>query len=218
MTHSSRRAALVAAVASSIALLTLTACTQKEAAPTAAAEPKIPFRPTASIQDLMLAQIDANADILWESVAVISSEKGTEERQPRTDEEWQAVRNHAVALMEGANLLMIPGRKVVHEGKVLQDSDVEGILKAEDIQKLIDSDHNAFASRALALHDAAEAALKAIDAKNAAQLSEVGGVIDEACEQCHTVYWYPNQPVPGEPAPAAAPATAAPAKPSSHGP
>ncbi len=83
--------------------------------------------------------------------------------------------------------------------KVLQDSDVEGILKAEEIQELIDSDHIAFASRALALHDAAEAALKAIDAKNVAQLSEVGGVIDEACEQCHTKYWYPNQPVPGEP-------------------
>ncbi len=76
----------------------------------------------------------------------------------------------------------------------------KGILKAEEIQKLIDSDHVAFASRALALHDAAEAALKAIDAKNAAQLSEVGGVIDEACEQCHTTYWYPNQAVPGVPA------------------
>jgi hypothetical protein len=205
MIHSIRRAAFAAAMISSVALLTLTACTQKEAAPPTAAEPKIPFRPTASIQDLMLAQIDANADVLWESVAIISSEKGTEEHQPRTDEEWQAVRNHAVALMEGANLLMIPGRKVAHEGKVLQDSEVEGILKTEEIQKLIDSDHIAFASRALALHDAAEAAVKAIDAKNAAQLSEVGGVIDEACEQCHTRYWYPNQPVPG-----AAPASSSP--------
>ena len=196
MTYSSRRAALTAALVSSVVLLTLSACTQKEAAPPAAAEPKIPYRPDASIQELMLAQIDFNADILWESVAVISSEKGTEERQPRTAEEWQTVRNHAIALMEGANLLMIPGRKVAHPGQVLQDSDVEGILKAEEIQKLIDSDHVAFASRALALHDAAKAALKAIDEKNAAALSEVGGVIDEACEHCHTTYWYPNQQLP----------------------
>jgi hypothetical protein len=206
MTHSSRRASLVAALASSLALLALTACSQKEAAPPVTAEPSIPYRPTASIQDLMLAQIDFNADILWESVAVISTEKGTEERHPRTDEEWQTVRNHAIALMEGANLLMIPGRKVVHEGKVLQDSDVEGILKAEEIQALIDGDHAAFASRALALHDAAAGALKAIDAKDVNGLSEIGGVIDEACEQCHTKYWYPNQPLPG-----ALPAEAAPA-------
>ncbi len=96
---------------------------------------------------------------------------------------------------------MIPGRKVVHEGKVLQDSDVEGILKAEEIQAA-----HRLGSRGVRITRTAPcttqrtAALKAIDAKNAAQLSEIGGVIDEACEQCHTTYWYPNQPVPGEPA------------------
>jgi len=144
----------------------------------------------------MVNVVDHNADTLWESVAVISSEKGTEERQPRTDEDWAAVRVAAIALSEATNLLMIPGRKVVHEGKVLQDADVEGILKAEQIQALIDKDHMAFASRALALHESALAALAAIDAKDVAKLSEVGGAIDEACEQCHTTYWYPDQKVP----------------------
>ena len=190
------RAALIAALA-----LTLVACAQKEAPSAAAAEPRIPFRPDASIQDLMVNVIDHNADTLWESVAVISNAKGVEERQPRTDEEWAAVRVAAVALSEGTNLLMIPGRKVVHEGRTLQDSDVEGILKPEQIQALIDQDHIAFDSRALPLHEAALAALAAIDAKDAVKLGEVGGVIDEACEQCHTTYWYPDQK--GPPAPAA---------------
>jgi len=153
----------------------------------------------------MVNVVDHNADTLWESVAVISSEKGTEERQPRTDEDWAAVRVAAIALSEATNLLMIPGRKVVHEGKVLQDADVEGILKAEQIQALIDKDHMAFASRALALHESALAALAAIDAKDVAKLSEVGGAIDEACEQCHTTYWYPDQKVPTD---VAAPADA----------
>ena len=170
-------------------------------------EPAVAYRPDASIQELMLAAVDYNADILWESVAVISSEKGTEERQPRTDEEWATVRNHAIALMEATNLLMMPGRKVAQPGKVLQDSEVEGILKPEQIQALIDADHAAFASRALALHDAAAAALKAIDAKSAAQLSEVGGVIDEACEQCHTKYWYPDEKKPAGAALTPAPST-----------
>ena len=200
MIKPTRCAALVVALA-----LTLSACAQKEPAPQAAAEPGIPFRPTASIQELMLAQIDASADVLWESVAIISSEKGTEERQPRTDEEWATVRAHAITLIEAANLLMIPGRKVAQPGTVLQDSEVEGVLKAEQIQALIDGDHAAFASRALALHDAGVAALKAIDEKNVPALSEVGGVIDEACEHCHTKYWYPTAPA----APSAVPAAAA---------
>jgi hypothetical protein len=101
-----------------------------------------------------------------------------------------------VTLAEATNLLMIPGRKVAHAGKVLQDSDVEGILKVDQIQSLIDGDHSRFAAKAMALHQAALAALAAIDAKDHNKLSDVGGAIDEACEQCHTTYWYPNDQKP----------------------
>ena len=57
-------------------MLALAACSQNPAPPPAAAAPQIPFQPDASIQDLMQNVVDHNADILWESVAVISSEKG----------------------------------------------------------------------------------------------------------------------------------------------
>lgn len=173
--------------------LTLCACGKTEApAPAATADAGIPYRPTASIQEIMLSIVDPSADEVWESVAVISTEKGVEERHPRTDEDWAKVRAHAVALMEASNLLMMPGRRVAAPGKPLQDEGIEGVLNAAQVQALIDKDHNAFAARALALHDAAAAALKAIDEKSVSGLSEVGGPIDEACESCHTVYWYPN--------------------------
>ena len=179
--------------------LVIAACSQNQAPPAAAAAaPQMPYQPDASIQDLMENVVDHNADILWESVAVISSEKGVEERQPRTDADWAQVRAAAVGLSEATNLLMIPGRKVVHEGKTLQDSEVEGILKADQIQALIDGDRVKFASKAMALHAAARAAVDAIDAKDVTKLSDVGGAIDEACEQCHTTYWYPNQATPAE--------------------
>jgi hypothetical protein len=174
--------------------LGLAGCSQNETpAPAATAAPATPFQPDASIQDLMVNVVDHNADILWESVAVISSEKGIEERMPRTDEEWATVRSAAVTLAEATNLLMIPGRKVAHDGKVLQDSEVEGILKAGEIQSLIDGDHSKFAAKAMALHATALEALRAIDAKDHNRLSDIGGAIDEACEQCHTTYWYPNE-------------------------
>jgi hypothetical protein len=189
------RAAALPATIVTLAL-GLMACSQNPAPPATAAAPQVPFQPDASIQDLMENVVDHNADILWESVAVISSEKGIEERMPRTDEEWKQVRSAAVTLAEATNLLMIPGRKVAHEGKTLQDSDIEGILKAEQIQALIDGDHSRFAAKAMALHQAALAALAAIDAKDHNKLSDVGGAIDEACEQCHTTYWYPDQQAP----------------------
>lgn len=189
------RAAVAQATIITLAL-GLVACSQNQAPSAASAAPAIPFQPDASIQDLMVNVVDHNADILWESVAVVSSEKGVDERQPRTDEQWAEVRAAAIGLAEATNLLMIPGRKVAHEGSVLQDSEVEGILKAEQIQALIDGDRTKFASKALALHAAALDALAAINAKDATKLSEVGGAIDEACEQCHTTYWYPDQNYP----------------------
>jgi hypothetical protein len=200
------RAAVAQATIVTLAL-GLVACSQNQAPPAAAAAPQMPYQPDASIQDLMQNVVDHNADILWESVAVISSEKGVEERQPRTDADWAEVRAAAIGLSEATNLLMIPGRKVAHEGKALQDSEVEGILKAEQIQALIDGDRTKFASKAMALHAAALEAVKAIDAKDVTKLSDVGGAIDEACEQCHTTYWYPDQNKPEEPA-GAAPADA----------
>ncbi len=196
------RVALIATLS-----LGIVACSQNPAPPAASAAQEMPYKPDASIQDLMENVVDHNADILWESVAVISTEKGVEERQPRTDAEWAAVRAGAIALSEATNLLMIPGRRVVHEGKTLQDSEVEGILKADQIQSLIDGDRLKFASKALALHQAALAAVEAIDAKDPLKLSDVGGAIDEACEQCHTTYWYPDEKKPAE-ATDAAPADA----------
>jgi hypothetical protein len=147
----------------------------------------------------MQSVVDPNADALWESVATISDEHGITEKQPRTDEEWAAVRRNAIAVIEGSNLLVMPGRQVVATGKKLEDSDVEGILKPQDIQKLIENDRATLIERAHGLHSAAMAILAAIDAKNPQALSEAGGALDEACENCHLKFWYPNQPVPGEP-------------------
>src|SRR5262245_29221509 len=75
------------------ALLALAGC-QKEA-PTTADAPALPaaqtqptLKVTATIQDLMQSEVDPAADFLWASVSTTVSGKGTEEHQPRTDEEW----------------------------------------------------------------------------------------------------------------------------------
>jgi hypothetical protein len=185
-----------------LALILAAGCSQKTtsgAAVTAASSEPSPYLVTATIQDIMQSVVDPNADALWESVATISDEHGITEKQPRTDEEWAAVRHSAIAVIEGSNLLLMPGRKVVAPGKTLEDSDVEGILKPEEIQKLIDNDRATLIDRAHGLHSAGMAVLAAIDARNPEALSEAGGALDEACENCHLKFWYPNQSVPGAP-------------------
>ena len=120
-----------------------------------------PFKPVADNKLLMQAVIDPMADVVWDSVKTIVTAKGTEDIRPRTEEEWTAVRNAAVALTESGNLLMLVPRA---------------------------KDGGEWMKRSQELINTGEAAIRAIDAKNADRLFTVGGDIYEACSACHQKY------------------------------
>lgn len=120
-----------------------------------------PFKPVVDNKILMQAVIDPNADIVWESVKTIVTPKGTEEFRPRTDEEWTAVRNAAIALTESGNLLMMVPRA---------------------------KDGGEWMTRAQELITTGEAAMHAAEAKNADRLFTIGGDIYDACSNCHRQY------------------------------
>src|SRR6476659_9810998 len=87
------------------------------AAPPAAPAASPPFRATSTIREPMQSMIAPSAQGLWDSVGRVSDAKGTRDIEPKSPEEWAAVRRHAVALMESTNLLLIPGRHVAREGQ-----------------------------------------------------------------------------------------------------
>ena len=155
--------------------------------------PSAEFRPEATVQDLMEGLIDPSADSLWESVAYISSPTGIEDRQPRSDEQWKAVRVHALLLIEAGNLLAMPGRRVVTERPGSAPAPALGELSHAEMQQRLESLRTAFVPMAKGRQDAAAQALAAIDARDAQALMEAGAVIDNACEACHVIFWYPNQ-------------------------
>ena len=141
----------------------------------------------------MDAQIDPAADEVWNSVASIVTASGVEEKQPRTDEEWEALRLKALLVTEGANLLAMPGRRVVAEGKPLDPEELAGETPA-DIEKAIENNRAGFVRLAQGLHDAGLEVLAAIAAKSPQQLIDAGEKLDTACENCHSTFWYPNAP------------------------
>ena len=188
--------ALVSCQQSGTATTTQTETVSKPVVTPAAQTPPSPFILSASIQDLMTSIVDPSADYLWDSVSVIGTADGVEQHQPRTDEEWLEVRHKAITLMEATNLLAITGRRVVGEGKHMQDEGLEGNLTAAQIQKLIDDDHASFVGFAHTLNAATGQALQAIDKRDVDAFLDAGGTIDEACEACHLKYWYPNQGIP----------------------
>src|SRR5579864_4923659 len=101
---------LLRALTASAIIFCCFGCAPKPAAPLAAATGRQPPMPT--IQALMEGRIDPAADALWDSVAFIARKEGNEERQPRTDEDWKAVRGCALTLIESSKLLGIAGLRV----------------------------------------------------------------------------------------------------------
>jgi hypothetical protein len=125
-------------------------------------DPK-PVKPntTLSLKQLMEWVIDPNADVVWDSVKSISNAKGTTEIYPRTDAQWEAVRNSAATLVEAGNLLMVEGRA---------------------------KDNKQWMTYAQRLSKTAEVALKAAQDKDKEALFNAGGEIYNACKACHDKY------------------------------
>jgi len=115
-----------------------------------------PYLLTATVRELMDGIIDPSADVLWDSVAYIATTKGIEDRQPRTPEEWKAVRTSAITLIEAANLLSMPGRHVA-AAQLPGDAPVApapGELTHDEIQQRINSTHETFVGFAKNLQNA----------------------------------------------------------------
>ena len=167
----------------------LTACNAPQ--PASPAEPQPQYRTTGTIKDIMDSIIDPSADHLWGAVATTVDATGTHEKFPQTDEEWKEVRRSAIRMIEGSNLLQIPGRKVARPGEKSENPGIE--LEPEEMEKLINEDKAGFYKLAGGLHDTVMQALKAIDAKDKEGLLDSGDDIDQACENCHVKYWYPNE-------------------------
>ena len=148
------------------------------------------LRPMVSIGELMQSVVDPPADDLWGSVETVVTVAGEENKAPSNDEEWAKVRHDAVSVMEAMNLVVMEGRAVAKPGTKSENPGIE--LEPAEIQKLIDADRPALIALAHKLQDASAEAIAAIDKKDTNALIEAGAKMDEACENCHLKYWYPN--------------------------
>jgi hypothetical protein len=114
-----------------------------------------------NLKQLMEWVIDSNADVIWDSVKFITTNEGTKEIFPQTDQEWEAIRNSSATLIEAGNLLMLEGRA---------------------------KDNGEWVKYAQRLSNTAEVAMKAAQEKNKETLFDAGGNIYNACKACHDKY------------------------------
>jgi hypothetical protein len=142
-----------------------------------------------SIKELMESIVDPSADALWGAVGTVVDKEGFHESFPKTQEEWLDVRRAAVRIIEGGNLLMMPGREAAPAGTKSETPGVE--LEPAEIDTLIKKDRESFDGFAEALRAIGLEALRASEAQNTDLLMDVGARMENVCESCHQTFWYP---------------------------
>lgn len=150
------------------------------------------FDTTATIRDVMNTLIDPHSDALWNAVSYVVTEDGVEESYPQTDEDWLALRYNAVAVIEGANSLMIPGREVAPPGATTDFPEYEYL--PEEVAQRLEEDSESWVAYAQSFQQIALQMLDAVEDRSIINLTEIGGVLDQACEGCHSQYWYRSFP------------------------
>jgi hypothetical protein len=144
-----------------------------------------------TIKDLMESIIDPSADTLWGAVGTVVDNEGIHEMFPKTQEEWQEPRRAAVRMIEGSNLLIMPGREAAPPGTKSEAPGAE--LEPPQITVLIKEKRQSFDAFARALQGLGVEALGAIDAKDTSLLLEIGARMENVCEGCHQTFWYPPE-------------------------
>jgi hypothetical protein len=146
---------------------------------------------TATVQEIMAGMIDPASKAVFSAVSSEETPKGVVEKAPKNDAEWAAVRRNAVAMVEGANLLLVPGRRFAVPANMQKHN--EGELSPAEIEVRVSKDRATWNNLATAFRDAATGAVKAAEAKRKHDFNAVSEAIDTACENCHLRYWYPDQ-------------------------
>lgn len=129
--------------------------------PSSGAAGTVAMTPVASVRHIMRGIVDPAANTVFNAVSTTVTAAGTEEKAPRTPEEWDAVVNSAAALAEAGNLLLVDGRAI---------------------------DGGAWTRWSRKLTVAGKVALAAAEAKDAAGIFASGEAIYEACDNCHRTY------------------------------
>lgn len=119
-----------------------------------------PFKPTASVLQLMEGPIAHAAEDYWGSVSTVVDADGIHENFPQNDEEWEHVWAAGITIAESGNLLMMAGRSR-------------------------DEEWNRLSAR---LVDVGMAAAAAGESKDPEKVLEEGEQVYNVCTECHMKY------------------------------
>src|SRR5262245_15277747 len=152
------------------------------------------MKPIVSVKEMMRDMIDPAADNIFNAVSTVVGPKGRIATEPKTEEDWDRIRFGAVTLIEGIYLLKIP-RPFAPPG---DENDSTGPNPSElsptQILTKLEKDPVLWEAKIEAIRNVGLEVVDIVKHKQVDQLWDAGDNLERACEGCHELYWYPNQP------------------------
>jgi len=185
-----------------VGLVVLAGCRPSSNAPPASSAPAATptqalwgdMKPVVSVKELMRDMLDPASDYIFDAVKIVTTNKGTVETVPKTDEDWEKLRIGATTLAEGVDLLKIP-RPFAPAGDENNSKGPDATeLSPAQIKAKLEKDPVLWNAKIEALRNVGKEVLEIVKTKNTAELWEASYNLDQACESCHLQYWYPGDP------------------------
>lgn len=141
---------------------------------------------TQTLKDLMAVVITDTTNVLW-NAALLEPPAGADKPVP-TDDQWQEFRANTLKLKEVPALLLMPDLQIAPAGTPA----AEGSLAPDAVAKLRKENWAEWQAQVQVLQTGADAALRAIDAKDFDAMLAAGDLMYPVCESCHQQFWYPT--------------------------
>ena len=146
------------------------------------------------LHDLMKNVVAQQTQVIWDVGNRAQDEQGNPDAAKLSADDWSKlidaagkVREVAQTLAHSEHILAAaPGVKIDGEG----NPDARG---AKQVQAALDANPKEFQALSQALATSMDQVAAAAKARDAAQLFDVSGALDQVCENCHVKFWYPEQ-------------------------
>src|SRR5438128_1645464 len=150
------------------------------------------LKPVVSMKELMRDMIDPASDYVFDAVKTTITRQGVLETKPQTDQDWERIRVGAVTLAEGAYLLKVP-RPFAPPGDENNSTGPDATeLSPAQIKAKLEADPVLWNAKIEALRNVGLEVLDIVRRKDVKELWDAGYNLEQACESCHLIYWYPG--------------------------
>jgi cytochrome c556 len=147
-----------------------------------------------NLHELMKNVISVQSQIIWDIGNRAQDDEGNIDARKLTAADWAKIAAAAGRVKRAAqSLASAPHVMAAAPGQKIQSEGEPSAFGASDVQRALDAQPKVFGAFTQQLVGSMDEVLASVTSHDGRKLGEVSNRLDEVCESCHKLFWYPNQ-------------------------